>query len=147
MSINATSLTQKQGNFTQQEWYQLLVDECKAIITEAIFTHNWALVEGYHQLGERILQEHDNFERAKIYGKKIVSQVTESLEGKASERTVWRSMQFAQKYPKLELLPEGKNTSWHDICNKYLPETTTPSEEHLVTCPNCGFKSNREDFK
>jgi len=126
----------QQSNYLNQEWYQLLVEECKAIITEADqllveeckaiiteaeFTSRWALVEGYHQLGERILQENENFERAKIYGKKIVSRVTESLEGKASQRTVWRSIQFAKKYPSLDLLPEGKNTSWRDICNKYLP--------------------------
>ncbi|MBW1716550.1 MAG: hypothetical protein JRJ77_12130 [Deltaproteobacteria bacterium] len=40
----------------------------------------WALVEGYWNLGKRISEENDNFEREKIYGNKIVSQVTESLQ-------------------------------------------------------------------
>ena len=34
-----------------------LVDDCKAIITEAVFTSRWSLVEGYHTLGKRILEE------------------------------------------------------------------------------------------
>ena len=37
-----------------QEWYEELIDECKTIITEAVFTSRWALVEGYHLLGERV---------------------------------------------------------------------------------------------
>jgi len=115
---------------TQEEWYIQLIEECKAIITEAIFTHNWALVEGYHQLGKRILEEHDNFERAKIYGKEICSHVSESL-GK-SRQTINRAIQFAKKYPELELLPEGKNATWHDICNKYLPE---PREDERIKLP------------
>ncbi len=113
------SILPQKSNLQQQEWYSLLVDECKAIITEAEFTSRWAYVEGYHELGKRILQEHDNFERSKIYGKEITQRVAESL-GR-SQRTVEQSIQFVKKYPTLELLPEGKNTSWHDICNKYLP--------------------------
>ena len=104
----------------QANWYQSLIDDCNSIMVEAEFTSRWVLVEGYHSLGLRILQENDNFEREGIYGKKIVSRVTESL-GK-SERTIWRAMQFAREYPDLSLLPEGKNTSWHKICNKYLPK-------------------------
>ena len=102
----------------QANWYQSLIDDCNSIMVEAEFTSRWVLVEGYHSLGLRILQENDNFEREGIYGKKIVSRVTESL-GK-SERTIWRAMQFAREYPDLALLPEGKNTSWHKICNTYL---------------------------
>ena len=43
----------------REEWYELLVDDCKAIITEAVFTSRWALVEGYHLLGERIATDSD----------------------------------------------------------------------------------------
>ena len=41
----------------QTNWYQDLVEECKAIITEAVFTSRWALVEGYWNLGKRITEE------------------------------------------------------------------------------------------
>ena len=50
-----------------QEWYENLVEECKAIITEAVFTSRWALVEGYWKLGERVSGENKNFERNAIY--------------------------------------------------------------------------------
>jgi len=107
------------------DWFNHLIDECQSIIVEAEFTSRWVLVEGYHALGTRILEEYHNFERAEIYGKEIVSCMTQSL-GK-SKRTIFRSIQFARQYPDLALLPEGKNTSWFKICNKYLPahkETT-----------------------
>ena len=53
------------------EWYNQLVEDCNSIITEAVYISRWALVEGYHNLGTRILEE-QNFERSKIYGEKIV---------------------------------------------------------------------------
>lgn len=33
-------------NLIKQDWYSELVNDCKAIITEAVFTSRWALVEG-----------------------------------------------------------------------------------------------------
>lgn len=101
-------------------WYETLIEDCKDIITEAVFTHTWSLVEGYHQLGTRILMENDNFERAKIYGQDIVQRIAESLNKKP--RTIYYAVQFARKYPDLTLLTEGKNVSWHHIINKYLTE-------------------------
>jgi len=114
----------------QSEWYQALVDECKSIITEAVFTSKWALVEGYHELGKRIREDNNNFERAKIYGKKIVQQVAESL--KISERTLWYALQFYDKYPDLSKVPEGKNITWKKIITKYLP---AHEEERNVIAP------------
>jgi hypothetical protein len=48
-----------------QEWYNALVEDCKAIITEAVFNSRWALVEGYHTLGERIVKDENYQEYAK----------------------------------------------------------------------------------
>ena len=104
----------------QTDWYQSLIDDCQSIMVEAEFTSRWVLVQGYHSLGLRILEENDNFEREGVYGKKICQRVGESL-GK-SRQTINYAVQFVKKYPELETLPEGKNTSWHKICNKYLPE-------------------------
>lgn len=113
-------------NLVEQEWYSELIEECKNIITETIFTSRWALVEGYHKLGERILEENDNFERVKIYGQEIVQRVATSLE--KSGRTIQFAIQFAKKYPSLDSVPEGKNISWHKICNKYLPAPKEKSQ-------------------
>ena len=115
------------GANLSQDWYENLIDDCKTIIVETEFTSRWSLVEGYHQVGSRILQENENFERSKIYGENIVQRIAQSL-GK-SKRTLNYAIQFAREYPDLALLPEGKNVSWHHIVNKYL---TTGEEKPTV---------------
>ena len=129
----------------QSEWFNHLIDDCQSIIVEAEFTSRWVLVEGYHLLGTRILEEYDNFERAEIYGKKITQCIGESLN--KSKSTIEKAIQFAKKYPDLTLLPEGKNTSWFKICNEYLPEHKEPVQpefdENIETqheCPKCGYE-------
>ena len=128
------------NELTNTEWYNTLVSDCNDIITEAVYQSRWALVEGYHNLGKRILEEHDNFERAKIYGEKIVHGLAQSLN--MSSRIIWYAMQFVQKYPDLNEVPEGKNISWNKLITKYLPETTRETQEYenWVECPNCGHK-------
>ena len=105
----------------EEEWYQQLLEECQAIFTETIFASKMVLIQGYHMLGTRLLEEHANFERKEIYGQEITTRVARSL-GK-SQRTIQRAVQFARQYPTWESvkeLPEGKNISWARICNKYL---------------------------
>lgn len=111
----------------KQGWYEQLVEECKAILIEGEFTARWEVVETYHKVGVRVLEENSNFEREKIYGKKIVQRVAESL-GK-SERTLDYAIQFATMYPSLHNLPFGKAVSWHRICNELLPESSTITKE------------------
>ena len=129
----------------QTDWYQSLIDDCQSIMVEAEFTSRWVLVQGYHTLGLRILAENDNFEREKIYGKKIVQRVGESL-GK-SNQTIFYAIKFAKKFPDLAALPEGKDTSWRKICNEYLPEHKEPYQpefdeniEMQNECPECGYE-------
>jgi len=129
-------------NLVTQDWFQNLVEDCKAIITESVFTSNWALIEGYHLLGKRILEENGNFERSKIYGEKIASRVAESL-GK-SERTIDRAIQFYKKFPDLGKLPDGKAISWTNIVRHYLPEHASEIKDpRLITCPFCGKEFTR----
>ena len=129
----------------QTDWYQSLIDDCRSIVVEAEFTSRWVLVQGYHTLGLRILAENDNFERQKIFGKEIVTRVSESLN--KHERTIYRAIKFAKKFPDLATLPEGKDTSWRKICNEYLPEHKEPNQpefdENIETqheCPKCGYE-------
>ncbi len=103
-----------------EQWYETLIEDCKDLITEVEFTSRWTLVEGYHSLGSRIISENENFERAKIYGQDIVQRIAISLNKKP--RTIYYAVQFARQYPELSFLPEGKNTSWHHIINKYLTD-------------------------
>lgn len=103
----------------REEWYQYLIEELRAIVVEGEFTSRYALIEAYHALGVRILEENENFERSKIYGDSIVKKIAEHI-GK-SERTVYNAIAFAKKYPDLAMLPEGKNTSWSKVCKQLLP--------------------------
>ena len=123
------------------EWYQSLISDCKGIISEAVFISRWALVEGYHNLGKRILEEHDNFERKKIYGEKIVQDLAFSLG--MSSRILWYAIQFVNKYPDLTTVPEGKNITWNKIITKYLTtskEPDQPAQDYIVRCPVCGLE-------
>jgi len=115
---------------------QELVDQIKQTYVELGFASRWSLIQMYHEIGRL-----------------LASQVTENLETVAnlsgiSERSLQRSLQFYRKYPELELLPDGKNISWHKIVNKYLPVpknaevaelAEVESEEKLIKCPQCNF--------
>jgi hypothetical protein len=128
------------NNQLADNWYNNLIDDCKQIITEGVFNSSWYLIETYHTVGKRILKENENFERKKIYGQEIVQRVANSLN--KSSRTIYQALQFAKMYPDLNMLPEGKDTNWHRICNKYLTKSTDKPEEvkKLNTCPKCGFE-------
>jgi len=102
-----------------QEWYNLLINDCKSIITEAVHNSRWDLIQGYHQLGERIATE-NNLDRKEVYGKNILSDLSKSIG--ISERTLYRAIQFYEKYPDLNTVPEGKNISWNKIITLYLPQ-------------------------
>ena len=116
-------------------WYTDLVEDCQGIITEALFQSRWALVEGYHQLGMRIRNDKGFTEYAK--GNKTSVQEL-ALKIRTSERTVYYALQFYDKYPSLDQVPEGKNISWNKLITKYLPETTRETKyENWIECPKC----------
>ena len=111
-----------------------LAEEIKNIKTEFEFTARWSVVEMYHSIGEL-----------------LASQVTEidlqelSPLVNISERNLQRSVQFYKAYPNTNLLPEGKNTSWHRIANKYLPEPKEKQEcdhEYIEVCKKCHQKKS-----
>lgn len=111
-----------------------LVEDCKDIWVEHSFTSRWALIEGYHAIGERIIKENGNTEE-------LVQHVAVGIN--RSTRSVYYAVQFAQKFPSLNLLPEGKNTLWRDIVHKYLPEPKEDKPEkknRMVICPSCGLE-------
>lgn len=132
------SLTIQKNLIIQKNWYITMIEECQANITESIFTSRWALIEGYHRLGERIDKEKSKFNRAGIYGKQMSKIIAESLN--QSRRNIDRAIQFYRKYPDINNLPEGKNISWHKICNKYLSESKKECNhiwEQVYQCKKC----------
>lgn len=107
------------------------LEECKAIITEAVFTSRWALVEGWWLLGQRVSQEKyikGNQERLQTLASKL----------HISERTLYYAIQAYQKYPRLDMIPLGKNISWNKLITKYLPEEHKEPKIRELICPHCG---------
>lgn len=99
-------------------WFDELIDDCKVIIVEHEYRSRLEIIEGYHELGKRILEENDNFDRAKIYGEKIVEHLANSLS--ISERTIRRAIKLVKEYPTQQAVldafkKEGKVISWSKI--------------------------------
>ena len=111
----------------KHKWFYHMIEDIKDLITEATFTARWTIIEAYHSLGLRILQEKGNFEKSGIKDERIIETVAKAI-GK-SERTVYYAVEFAQRYPTLNMLPEGKNTSWHRIVNQYLPKSKKTQQD------------------
>ena len=123
------------------------IDECKAIVTESVFTSRWSLVEGYWNLGKRIREETKiNQIPTDFFCNAIALKIG------LSERTVWYSVQAYDKYPDLDKIPDGKNISWWKLTSKYLPESTTKKKERtprppLFWCEEHGkWGINQEDL-
>lgn len=112
--------------FESEEWYQQLIDDCQTIITETEFSARWMLVEGYHALGARILEDEPKMVIGGSDLRQTLSRVSKDM-GKG-ERTLYRAVQFVRKCPDLELLPYGKDVSWRKICHEYLPELKAINE-------------------
>lgn len=106
-------------------WYENMIGDCREVIVEKTFESNWALVEGYHAVGKRIADDKKKIAEEGV----TVARMAKDL-GR-SHRTVQRCVQFYNKYPSLSQLPEGKDTSWHKIVNKYLPETTKEKKQKI----------------
>lgn len=124
----------------KDDWYRALVDDLKSAITESVFNSRWALIEGYYYLGQRIIEARPQFKAQGMRDGEIVQCIADAIE--KSPRTVYQSIQLVRKYPKMDMLPDGKNISWYKLCNKYLPEPrekeTIEKQARVCTCPICG---------
>jgi len=118
-----------------------LVEDCVVIWTENDFLSRWHRIKAYHEIGTRILEE------GTPYGSKIVSLVAQSI-GK-STRNIYRAIEFAKMFPDLDLLPEGKNTTWYMVINKYLSSTIEEEikPELVYVCPTCNSEYKKSDIK
>ena len=95
------------------EWYKSLLEELSAIITEKKFVCAWTLLEMYHEVGQRILED-----AKKTQMTKLVKEISDDLH--LCERNVWYAVDFVKKYPDLNKLPEGKSMTWSKV-KKLLP--------------------------
>ena len=111
----------------KEDWYQQLVEECKSIITEAVFTSRWALVEGYWTLGQRIRLDKGLIKWSQNEAGQVLQGLAKDI-GK-SERTIYNALAVFDKFKTLDEIPEGKNISMNKLINLYLPQ---PKKEKIV---------------
>lgn len=102
-------------------WYDALVSDCKAIVTERLYRSRQEIIEGWHEVGQRIATD-QNYQKASKGNLKLRQKLAEDI-GK-SVQSLYFAIQFYEKFPvlsnALETFPEGKNISWYKITNKYL---------------------------
>lgn len=126
---------------TNEKW-EYLVEQIKATITEAVHNSRWMLVEGYWNVGKLIREE---------LPQKGITKALQALgvDVGVSDTTLWYALQFYDKYPDLNTVPEGKNISWNKIITKYLPgrEEDKYEYEYWIKCPKCGHKFTMEKYQ
>ena len=117
-----------------------IVEEVQQAFVEGEFSSRWALIEAYHHAGKAILSI--NRDRTQVL-QELAQKVGRSV------RTLWYAAKFAEVYPDIEKLPEGKDVSMNKIITKYL--TTTKEEEcahpddqieiiSFKKCKSCGHQ-------
>ena len=108
-------------------WYQSLVDDCRATLTESLFNSRWELLAGYHAVGKRIVTD-ENYQKFSKGNRTLCNDIANNLG--VSERTMYYIIKFYETYPDLNTLPDGKNVSWYKVTNQLLPGT---KEENTKT--------------
>lgn len=101
-----------------QDWIQNLIEDVSAIVTEKVYNSNQELIEGYFEVGQRILEDFNVEDREKIYGDKVVATIAKS--SKIGLRKLYTIIQSAKKYKTLPDLP--KNITWSKFVKEYVTE-------------------------
>jgi len=142
----------------KEEWLQELVEEIEAIAVETIFNSRTEIIKGKWLIGQSIEETLKDKTKSELYGSKINKILANDLHW--SEREIARCRQFYSKYPVknfnklLEILPDGKNLSWHKITSNILPEGREGTKEReYISCrvdtdnKIIYIKSNYKEFK
>src|SRR3990167_3174642 len=119
-----------------EEKYEALIDELKSTLIEAEFNSRWTLIEGYWKTGRLIREFAKQFQSGELT--KLLQGIAVDIE--RSERTLWYAVKLYDRYPSLDMVPEGKNISWSKLVNKYLPdegETKEHTHEPITICRIC----------
>lgn len=93
-----------------KDWYKELLNDLKKLEYTGIVLTKW-------NIGKRILEDFEKFGKPE-YGSKRIENIAKDLETNRSD--LFRCLQFAKKYP--ELSHAVRQSSWHQIITKYLPE-------------------------
>ncbi len=125
---------QNKFDLINAEWFKALIEECKDTIIERRYRIAAELLDMKWQIGDRILEDVDKFERLGISGGKMCHAVSLALN--CSKREIYRCIQFRKKYPNLNDLPGGKEITWHDIVNIYLSDKPKDPDDPDAPCPH-----------
>lgn len=139
------TVTASLSALTTQDWYTSLVTDCKAIVTERLYRSRQEVIEGWHEVGQRILTD-PNYKKFAHGNGEIKKQLAADIG--ASVQTLYKAIQFYETFPELsnalQTFEEGKNISWHKIVKNYLPTTMEEkAKPEICTCPHCGNEHRR----
>ncbi len=125
-------------NYKISDEYILLIDDCKAILTEGIYRSRQELIDTYKQLGERIITD----PLYKKWGQNTQGKFMRDLRDDIGQgiSTLYYSIQFyerlsnPEKYPEFSTTVEkyGKNISWTKI-KALLPQSKEEETPPLPT--------------
>lgn len=129
-----------------EEWYNAIVEDCKAIITEKFYAYNMELIELKHLIGERICTD-KNFKKLAGSRNATLKKIFEDIGIGKSDG--YACVAFYEKYPKLSTIVESskeqKRLSWNLIKTNYLPVKKESKKECLhedtysiELCRDCG---------
>lgn len=122
--------------YKNTDQYELLVTDCRSIISEGIFRSRQELIEMYQELGERIVNDPLYKKWGQITQSKFMGELVEDV-GK-SRSTLYYAIQYVEKLENKEFSMGveklGKNASWNKI-KALLPE---PKENKIKLEPPKG---------
>ena len=101
-----------------EQWFTSLAEDCKDISVEMGFTSRWALVEGYHLLGSRILQDEVKLTQGGTTLRATLQGLAKYISKR--ERSLYYAVEFARKFPDLNEAPFDKTINWYRVVHKYL---------------------------
>lgn len=115
-------------NYKSKDWYQYLVEDCRAIIVQRVKNSRTELIVGYGELGERIYND-PNYKKYSKGNQQFVGELFKDVN--INKTTGYYAIKFYEnyihkKYPDVStgiesLFPEeGDNLSWNKIKFKYL---------------------------
>jgi len=98
----------------EQEWYQALIEDIKAVIVETGFSSRWMTIEQKWHIGDYLLNASEQIGVTQLLHRGAVDL-------NRSYRDLWYCLQLRKLFPDLNKLPDGKGTSWRKIRSELLP--------------------------
>lgn len=130
-------------NKVDENWYQQLVDDCRQHSIEALTASKWIVICAFHAIGSRILQERERFEQKGIKEAGVADKVAKSTG--INRQYVYDSINFARKFPDLNMFPGDKAMSWNKVRQQYLlTEEQKEKEKKDKLCPKCGYNLTKK---